>query len=178
VHCVHLTKEDIKILAEKQVGVAHNPNSNAKLASGVAPVPDLIAAGIKVGIGTDGAASNNRLDMFGEMAMATKIHKAVRLDPLAVDAYSAVKMATIDGAKVLGLGDKIGSLEKGKRADIILIDTLKPNMFPMYNVYSHLAYAVNAASVETVIIDGKIIMENQQLLTLDESEIRKEVMKF
>jgi len=175
VHCVHLTEEDIRLLAENRVGVAHNPNSNAKLASGIAPVPDLLKAGIKVGLGTDGAASNNKLDMFGEMAMAAKIHKANLFDPLAVDAYTAVKMATIDGARVLGLEDKIGSLEKGKQADIIVIDTMTTSMTPMYNVYSHLAYAFNATSVETVIVDGKLIMEDHNLVTIDERKIIQDV---
>jgi len=178
VHCVHLTRDEINMLADNNVGVAHNPISNAKLASGVAPIPELLKAGVRVGLGTDGAASNNRLDMFKEMSMAALIHKAVNLDPVAVDAYSVLKMATIDAAEVLGMSDKIGSLEKGKHADIILIDTIRPNMRPMYNVFSHLVYAVNSSSVETVIIDGTVVMEENKLLTIDEYSILDEVTRF
>lgn len=178
VHCVHLTDQDITLLAENNVKVAHNPISNAKLGSGVAPVPQLLSAGVVVGLGTDGAASNNRLDLFEEIAMAARIHKAVGRAPLAVDAYSVLKMATIDAAKVLGMSDTIGSLEKGKRADIILIDADRPNMVPMYNVFSHLVYAVNSAQVESVIVDGKVVMENYKILTMNESQIMQDINKF
>lgn len=178
VHCVHLTGLDIQLLEQSNVKVAHNPISNAKLGSGIAPVPELLSAGVVVGLGTDGAASNNRLDMFEEMAMAARIHKAFNLDPLAVDAYSALKMATIDAARVLGISDITGSLEKGKRADIILVDALKPNMVPMYNVFSHLVYAANSSQVDTVIIEGQIVMEKQKILTLDETSIIEQVSRF
>ncbi|MCY0902705.1 MAG: amidohydrolase [Firmicutes bacterium] len=168
-HCVHVTSHDIGLLVEHGVGVVHCPKSNCKLGSGVAPIADLLAAGGHVGLGTDGAASNNRLDLFAEMGFAALLHKGVRMDPLAMDAYTMLEMATIGGARALGMAGAIGSLETGKRADILFIDMDAPNMKPMYDVVSHLVYAIDAGNVDTVIIDGRIIMEDRQLLTLNES---------
>ena len=170
-HCVHINKPEIELLAENNVCIVHNPESNMKLASGIAPVPDMIAKGITVGLGTDGCASNNNLDLFGEMDMAAKLHKVHNLDPTVMNAQTLVQMATIDGAKVLGLEKITGSLEVGKRADLIVIDTNKPHLVPMYNPYSHLVYAVSGNDVKHSIIDGKIVMEERRLLTLNLEEI-------
>ncbi len=170
-HCVHINKSEIELLAENNVCIVHNPESNMKLASGVAPVPDMIAKGITVGLGTDGCASNNNLDLFGEMDMAAKLHKVNNLDPTVMNAQTLVKMATIDGAKVLGLEKITGSLEVGKRADLIVIDTNKPHLVPMYNPYSHLVYAASGHDVTHSIIDGNIVMEDRRLLTLDVEDI-------
>ena len=166
-HCVHINKSEIELLAENNVCIVHNPESNMKLASGVAPVPDMIAKGITVGLGTDGCASNNNLDLFGEMDMAAKLHKVNNLDPTVMNAQTLVEMATIEGAKVLGLEKITGSLEVGKRADLIVIDTNKPHLVPMYNPYSHLVYAAGGHDVTHSIIDGNIVMEDRRLLTLD-----------
>ena len=170
-HCVHINESEIELLAENNVCVVHNPESNMKLASGVAPVPDMIAKGITVGLGTDGCASNNNLDLFGEMDMAAKLHKVNNLDPTVMNAQTLVKMATIDGAKVLGLEKSTGSLEVGKRADLIVIDTNKPHLVPMYNPYSHLVYAASGHDVKHSIIDGNLVMEDRRLLTLDVEDI-------
>lgn len=178
VHCVHLTAKDIEILSEKNVGVVHNPISNAKLVSGVAPIPDLLDARVKIGLGTDGAASNSRYDLFNEMWLAALINKRFRDNRVTISAYEILKMATINGAHILGLGDKIGSLEKGKRADLIIIDANKPNLTPMYNVFSHLVYAMNSSNVETVMVDGEILMEERKLLTIDESRVLQNARSF
>jgi 5-methylthioadenosine/S-adenosylhomocysteine deaminase len=170
-HCVHINKPEIELLAENDVSIVHNPESNMKLASGIAPIPDMIVKGITVGLGTDGCASNNNLDLFGEMDMAAKLHKVHKLDPTVMNAQTLVHMATIDGAKVLGLEKITGSLEVGKRADLIVIDTHKPHLVPMYNPYSHLVYAVSGNDVKHSIIDGKIVMEERRLLTLDLEDI-------
>ena len=170
-HCVHINKSEIELLAENNVCIVHNPESNMKLASGVAPVPDMIAKGITVGLGTDGCASNNNLDLFGEMDMAAKLHKVNNLDPTVMNAQTLVEMATIEGAKVLGLEKITGSLEVGKRADLIVIDTNKPHLVPMYNPYSHLVYAASGHDVKHSIIDGNIVMEDRRLLTLDVEKI-------
>jgi len=170
-HCVHVSKSEIGLLAGHKVSVVHNPESNMKLASGIAPVPEMIARGIKVGLGTDGCASNNNLDLFGEMDMAAKLHKAQRLDPTVMDAQTLIQMATIDGARALGLGKMTGSLEVGKRADLIVIDINKPHLTPMYNPYSHVVYAASGQDVRHSIIDGRIVMEDRRLLTLDVEHI-------
>jgi 5-methylthioadenosine/S-adenosylhomocysteine deaminase len=177
-HCVAITQEDIALLKAFDVKVAHNPESNMKLASGIAPVPELLRHGITVGIGTDSCASNNNLDLFQEMDTVAKLHKAQTLDPTVMDAPTVVRMATIDGAKVLGLEDQIGSLERGKRADIIVIDIRKPHLVPMYNVYSHLVYAVSGHDVVTAIVDGQVLMEDRVLTTLDVDRVMEEVNRI
>ena len=131
-----------------------------------------------MGIGTDGCASNNNLDMFQEMDTVAKVHKAQTLDPTVLNAQTAVKMATIDGARVLGLEDQIGSLEPGKKADIIVIDTRRPHLTPMYNVYSHLVYAVSGNDVVTAIVNGQVVMENRRLTTLDVDEVMEDVNRI
>jgi 5-methylthioadenosine/S-adenosylhomocysteine deaminase len=174
-HCVVLAEQDIHLLKAHDVKIAHNPESNMKLASGIAPVVDLLKAGVCVGLGTDGCASNNDLDMFAEMDTAAKLHKVQTLDPTACDAASVLRMATIDAAKALGLSEKIGSLEPGKKADIIVIDTQKPHLTPMYHPESHLVYAVRGSDVSHSIINGKPVMANQTLLTFDHQNVMKKI---
>jgi 5-methylthioadenosine/S-adenosylhomocysteine deaminase len=177
-HCVVLTEEDMTFLKDFDVKVAHNPESNMKLASGIAPIPELRRGGITVGIGTDGCASNNNLDMFQEMDTAAKLHKVHTLDPTVMDARTVVRMATIDGARVLGIGDTTGSLEAGKKADIIIIDVNRPHLIPMYNVYSHLVYAVTGSDVDTVIVHGRVLMEGRAFTKLDVDEVMASVNRI
>ena len=177
-HCVCLTAEDIRLFADYGVKVSHNPASNMKLASGVAPVPDMLKAGITVGLGTDGCASNNTLDMIKEMSTAAKLHKVARLDPTVMNAQTVVRMATIEGAGALGMYKITGSLEVGKKADIIIIGLNKPHLTPLYNEYSHLVYAASGADIDTVLINGKVVMENRSLLTIDETEVMQKVREI
>jgi 5-methylthioadenosine/S-adenosylhomocysteine deaminase len=171
-HCIFVDEKDRKTLAGRQVGCVHNPSSNMMLASGVAPVIDERAAGIAVGLGTDGpAGSNNDLDLMEEMDLAAKLQKITKMDPRALGAKSVVEMATIEGAKALHMEKEIGSLEVGKKADVILISLDEPNAVPMYDVYAQLAYALKGSDVETVVIGGRIVMREQKLLTLNEPEI-------
>jgi 5-methylthioadenosine/S-adenosylhomocysteine deaminase len=171
-HCIFVNEKDRKILSARQVGCVHNPSSNMMLASGVAPVIEERAAGIAVGLGTDGpAGSNNDLDLMEEMDLAAKLQKITKMDPRALGAKSVVEMATIEGAKALHMEKEIGSLEIGKKADIILISLDEPNALPIYDVYAQLAYALKAGDVETVVIGGRIVMSDKKLLTLNEPEI-------
>jgi 5-methylthioadenosine/S-adenosylhomocysteine deaminase len=166
-HCVPLGAGEIERLARHGVRAVHNPESNMKLASGVAPVPELLARGVTVGLGTDGCASNNNLDLFSEMDTAAKLHKVHAADPTILDAASVVQMATIEGARALGMASEIGSLEVGKKADIITVSTQRPHLTPMYNPYSHLVYAARGADVLHSVIDGRPVMVDRQLQTLD-----------
>ncbi len=177
-HCVVLTDEDIALLKQYDVKVAHNPESNMKLASGIAPIPELLKAGISVGLGTDGCSSNNNLDMFGEMNTAAKLHKVSTLDPTVMDAQTVLRMATIEGAKALRLDKIIGSLEPGKCADMIILDTRKPHLTPMYHPMSHLVYAARGGDVATSIINGRIVMENRRLLTIDLESVMAEAKQL
>jgi len=175
-HCVHITDEDIAILAEKKVGVAHNPECNMKICSGVAPVPAMLKKGIKVGLGTDGAASNNNLDMFQAMYTAALLHKLSSNDPTVMNAQQVVEMATINGAKVLGMDKLIGSLEKGKAADLIILDLKRPEVYPLYdNIYSSIVYSMNSTAVNTVIINGKVVMDNRKVLNIDEDKLLNDI---
>jgi 5-methylthioadenosine/S-adenosylhomocysteine deaminase len=168
-HCIYVDETDRKILAAHQVGCVHNPSSNMMLASGVAPVPEERAAGIAVGLGTDGpAGSNNDLDLMEEMDLAAKLAKITEMSPLALNAKAVVEMATIDGARAIHREKEIGSLEKNKKADVIVISLDEPNAVPMYDIYAQLAYALKANDVETVIIGGRTVMKDHQLLTVDE----------
>jgi len=170
-HCIYVDKSDLEILSEKQVGCVHNPSSNMMLASGVAPVPEMRAAGVMVGLGTDGpAGSNNDLDLMEEMDLAAKLAKISKMDPRALNAKSVVEMATIDGARALHMEKEIGSLENGKKADLILISLDEPNAVPMYDIYAQLAYALKASDVETVVIGGRLVMRGRKLLTVNEEE--------
>jgi 5-methylthioadenosine/S-adenosylhomocysteine deaminase len=170
-HCVHVSEQDIEKMAEYGTKVIHNPESNMKLASGIAPVTELITRGVTVGLGTDGCASNNNLDIFTEMDMAAKLHKIQTMDPTVLDSVSVLRMATIEGAKALGMEDITGSLETGKKADIIILDVDKPHLTPMYNPYSHIVYAARGNDVSHSIINGQPVMEDRKLLTLDIEEI-------
>jgi len=174
-HCVYMNDEDMRQFADYGCKVIHNPKSNMKLASGVAPVPAMLASGITVGLGTDGCASNNNLDMFQEMSTAAKLHKVHSLDPTVMDAGTVIRMAARKGAKALALGNITGSLEVGKKADVITVDLNKPHLTPMYNEYSHLVYVAGGADVDTVLIGGKTVMRNRRLLTVDESEVIEKV---
>ncbi|MGF7058121.1 amidohydrolase [Brassicibacter mesophilus] len=166
-HCVHISDEDIDILAENNVSVANNPGSNLKLGNGFAPVEKMLKKGVNVALGTDGSSSNNNLNMFEEINLAAIINKAVNFDTTSVPAITALKMATINGAKAVGLESEIGTIEAGKKADIIFIDLNKPHFYPRYNLVSSLAYSAQASDVHTVIIDGKIVMENYEIKTID-----------
>ncbi|MGD9280678.1 MAG: amidohydrolase, partial [Desulfobacterales bacterium] len=177
-HCVELTDNDIGLLQRFDVKVAHNAESNMKLASGVAPIPRLINEGICVGMGTDGCASNNDLDLFLEMDSVAKLHKAKTLDPTVMDALTVLKMATINGARALGLDQAIGSLEIGKKADLIIIDTNKPHLTPMYNPVSHLVYAAMGSDVTTSIINGNVVMEDGRIKTMDINAVMDDVNKI
>lgn len=170
-HCVHLDDTDIEILAAKKVGIAHNPESNMKLASGIAPVQRLLNAGAIVGLGTDGAASNNNLDMLEELRSAALLQKVATEDATSMPASTALAMATREGARVLGLEKEIGVLKPGYKADIILLDMDKPHLYPSHNPVAHVAYAASSADVDTTIINGRVVMENRRLLTVDEKEI-------
>jgi 5-methylthioadenosine/S-adenosylhomocysteine deaminase len=178
-HCIFVDEKDRRILAARQVGCVHNPSSNMMLASGVAPVVEERAAGIAVGLGTDGpAGSNNDLDLMEEMDLAAKLQKITKMDPRALGAKSVVEMATIEGAKALHMEKEIGSIEVGKKADIILIGLDEPNAVPMYDIYAQLAYAVKGSDVETVVIGGRVVMRDRKLLTLNESEILAKAREY
>ena len=177
-HCVHLTTNDIEIIANKGVGVAHNPQCNLKISSGVAPIPELLKSHAQVGLGTDGVVSNNDLNLFEEMNIAAIIHKYTHNEPTVMNASEVIDIATIGGAKVLGLDKKIGSLEVGKLADIIIIDLNKPHLIPLYNIYSQIVYSMDGSDVETVIINGKVIMKENKILTIDENDVMTKFKEF
>ncbi|MDT5121206.1 MAG: 5-methylthioadenosine/S-adenosylhomocysteine deaminase [Acidobacteriota bacterium] len=177
-HIVHPTAEELTVLKRLGVGVVHNPQSNMKLASGVAPVPQMLQADLNLGLGTDGAASNNDLNMWEEMDTAAKLHKVFTMDPKVVTAQQAFEMATIRGARALHLEREIGSIEKGKRADLVIVDLDDLNQTPSYNIYSDLVYATKADDVRTVIIEGRVVMRDRSLLTLDEKDIKARARVF
>lgn len=169
-HGVHLTADELKTFAAKKTGVVHCPESNQMLASGVAPIVDMIKAGVEVGLGTDGpAGSNNNLDMLEEMASAARLQKVMRGDPKAISAREVLRLGTIGGAQVLGLADKIGTLERGKRADVVIIDLQQAKTQPVYSVESAIVYAASGNSVVTTIVDGRILMRRGEVLTVDEA---------
>jgi len=176
-HCVHVSADDIRIMKEANVRVAHNPGSNMKLASGIAPVPEMLAAGLCVGLGTDGAASNNNLDMLEEIRLAAMLHKVKTLDPLVIPAKTAVQMATSYGAEALGLGTVTGTIAPGFKADITLFNMHAPHWYPRHDRLSLLAYSANSGDVHTVIVDGKILLDNKRLTTIDEEQIMYEAHK-
>jgi len=176
-HCVHLSEEEIEILARRQTGIAHNPESNMKLASGVAPVPSLLARGAIVGLGTDGAASNNNLDLWGEMRAAALLHKVISGNPTVLPAYQVLEMATCGGARALGLEGEVGRLLPGRRADLILVDMEHPHLCPLHDITAHLVYSAHATDVHTVIVDGRIVVEGGRILTVDEDEVMHQVTR-
>ncbi|KAL4951361.1 hypothetical protein BDW69DRAFT_170247 [Aspergillus filifer] len=177
VHMVHLDDNDITLLSESGTHVAHCPTSNAKLASGICRVPDLQKAGVNIGVGTDGAPCNNTCDLLQEMKLTAIIHKSISYDPTAVPAESVLEMATINGAKALGLQDTIGSLEVGKKADFVAIDARGINMQPWFNPISAVVYTATGKDVDVVVIDGKMVVNGGYLLTMDEQEIVVEAQK-
>jgi len=178
-HCIWTDYTDMKILAERQVGCVHNPSSNMMLASGVAPVVDQRAAGVRVGLGTDGpSGSNNDLDIMEEMDLASKLQKTNRVDPRALGAKGAFEMATIEGARALHMEKEIGSLETGKKADFVILNLSVPNAVPMFDVYSQLVYALKASEVETVFVGGKPVMKDGKVLTVDEAKAMARAVEY
>ena len=174
-HCVQVSDEDIAILKEKGVSVVTNPASNMKLGNGFAPIPKMLEAGVNVCLGTDGAASNNSLNMFHELSLLTLIHKGVNKTPQCVSAREGFRIATLNGAKALGLESEIGSIEVGKKADLAILNLNTPSLTPRNNLIAGLSYSANGSEVETVMIDGKITMENRKVLTMDEELVYKKV---
>ena len=177
-HAVHINGEEIAILKRREVGMAHCPQSNMKLASGTAPVPAMLKAGLRLGLGTDGAASNHDLSLWEEMDSAAKLHKLISGDPTAVPAQDVLAMATIGGARALHLEQEIGSLETGKRADVILVDLNALHLTPIYNPLSHLVYATKASDVSDTIVNGRVLMRNRRLLTLNEEAVKSKARTY
>ncbi|HMV82685.1 MAG TPA: amidohydrolase [Blastocatellia bacterium] len=177
-HVVHVNDEEIAVLKRREVGVGHCPQSNMKLASGTAPVPAMLKAGVRLGLGTDGAASNHDLSMWEEMDSAAKLHKLIANDPTVVPALQALEMATIGGARAIHQEKEIGSLEAGKRADVIVVDFNAPHLTPMYTFYSHLVYAAKASDVTDTIVNGRVLMRNRRLLTLNEEAVKAAAREY
>jgi 5-methylthioadenosine/S-adenosylhomocysteine deaminase len=173
-HVIQANEKELDILKKHNVGIAHNPQSNMKLAAGVAPVPQMLRKNLRVGLGTDGAASNNDLNLWEEMDTAAKLHKVISGDPKVMSAPEVFEMATMGGARALHLEDKIGSIEAGKLADIVIVDFDGLHQTPFYNMSSHLVYATKSSDVNTVLINGNIVMLNKTLLTLNESSIKRD----
>jgi 5-methylthioadenosine/S-adenosylhomocysteine deaminase len=171
-------KEEIDLLARSGAGVSHNPESNMKLASGVAPVPQMMVAGVKIGLGTDGCASNNNLDMLKEMDTAAKLHKVHQGDPALGTARQITAMATCGSAAALGMGRELGSLEPGKKADLICLDLKQPHLTPLYEPCTHLVYSARGADVRDVVIDGRVVMRSRELRTVDVEQVMGEVRKI
>ena len=171
-HVVWPEKSEIPILAAKKVGVIHDPASNMKTAAGISPVPEMLAAGVRIGLGTDGAASVNDLDLWKEMRLAALIHKGTNRDATLMPAATVLRMATLGGAEALGLENEIGSITAGKRADLIQVSLQSPRLAPLYDVVSHLIYVVDASDMVTTIVSGNILMRDGNILTLDGEKIR------
>ncbi len=178
VHTIWVDSEDIEVIARREARICVTTESEMKLASGIAPVPDFLRSGITVGLGTDGCASNNNLDLFQEMDLTAKLHKVCTLDPTVMGARAVLEMATIDGAKAIGLDKEIGSLEPGKQADMIIIDMNKPHLVPMYDPVSHLVYTVRGSDIRDVVISGRMILKDRKILTLDLSDILESVSEI
>jgi len=174
-HCVALSHKDIAVMKRRGVKVSHNPISNLKLASGVSPVPKMLSKGITVSLGTDSPCSNNNADMFEVMKTTAILHKGITKNPTLLPAEQVLEMATIEGAKALSWETEIGSIERGKKADLAIINLKKPHLYPLYNESSHLVYAAKASDVETVLINGKIVMENRRLTTLNTEKVMENV---
>ena len=170
-HCVYMSDEDITAFAENNVSVAYNPQSNMKLASGIAPIAKMLDAGVNVSIGTDGASSNNDLDMWDEMRTASLLQKVNSMNPCVLTAYQVLQMATVNGAKAIGKEGELGILQEGALADIILVDFEKPHLYPHTNLISELVYSCHASDVDTVIVNGEIVVENRKCTTMDETKV-------
>jgi 5-methylthioadenosine/S-adenosylhomocysteine deaminase len=177
-HTVTLSDTDIPRLVRFHVATSHNPESNLKVAAGIAPVPSMLRAGVTVGLGTDGAASNNNLDMFEEMDTAAKIHKVARNDPTVMSAREVFRMATLGGAAAIGMADRLGSLEAGKLADVVLVDLSAPELHPLYDVYSQLVYAIKGAHVRSTIVGGKVVVRDRNVTTVDTSEVLSHTLEI
>lgn len=178
-HCIFVDEADRKLLAERGTGCVHNPSSNMMIASGVSPVPEMRAAGVAVGLGTDGpAGSNNDLDLMEEIDLAAKLAKVSKMDPLALNAKAVVEMATIDGARALHMDKEIGSLEVGKKADLVLISLNEPHAQPMYDMYAQVAYSLKGSDVDTVVIGGRVVMRNRELLTVDQPAVLQKAREY
>ena len=178
-HCIFVDEADRKLLAERGTGCVHNPSSNMMIASGVSPVPEMRAAGVAVGLGTDGpAGSNNDLDLMEEIDLAAKLAKISKMDPLALGAKDVVAMATIDGARAVHMDKEIGSLEAGKKADLLLISLNEPNAVPMYDIYAQIAYSLKGSDVDTVVIGGRVVMRDRKLLTVDEPAVLEKARDY
>jgi 5-methylthioadenosine/S-adenosylhomocysteine deaminase len=176
-HCVHVDKEDIMILLRKNVSVVHNPGSNMKLGSGIAPIDEMLDQGVCVSLGTDGAASNNNLDIWEEIRLASLLQKAVRRDPTKISCLKALEMGTLGGASALRWKD-VGEIKEGNKADLVIVNIDQPHLIPRYNLVSNLVYSARASDVETVIINGKIVMENKEVLTVDEDKVKNKVCQL
>jgi 5-methylthioadenosine/S-adenosylhomocysteine deaminase len=168
---VYVSEDDVKLMFQNNISVVNNPQSNLKLVSGISPVPMMKDHGINVALGTDGVVSNNNLDMFEEMKVAALIHKMNNNNPTLLNAQTVLRMATIDGAKALGMEDKIGSIEVGKYADLILININQPHLMPLYNIYSQLVYAVKGHDVDMTIVNGNIVMDKNRVVAADEIDV-------
>jgi 5-methylthioadenosine/S-adenosylhomocysteine deaminase len=178
-HCIFVDEADRKLLAQRGTGCVHNPSSNMMIASGVSPVAEMRAAGVAVGLGTDGpAGSNNDLDLMEEIDLAAKLAKISKMNPLALNAKAVVEMATIDGARALHMGKEIGSLEAGKKADLALISLHEPNAVPMYDIYAQIAYSLKGSDVDTVVIGGRVVMRDRKLLTIDEPAVMEKAREY
>jgi 5-methylthioadenosine/S-adenosylhomocysteine deaminase len=176
-HCVHIDEADVALIADRRAKVSHNPESNMKLAAGVAPIAKMLAAGITVGLGTDGCASNNDLDLFQAMDLTAKLHKAVELDPTVLPAEAVIRMATIEGARCLGLEQEIGSIEAGKQADLIIVDTAAPHLTPMYHPASTVVYAAKGSDVRTVMVGGELVVKDRRVVTVEVEEVLSQVSR-
>jgi len=176
-HCIHVSNVEMRLLARRGVHVAYNPVVNMKLGMGVPKIDELLRLGVTVGIGTDGPASNNTLDMFESMKAAALLQKVSCKDPRVLPAETVLRMATIEGARALGLENSVGSLEVGKRADLVLVDFDKPHLIPSHNLYANLVYSARGSDVDTVIVDGKILMEGRQVKTLNEAEVMQKAQR-
>ena len=177
-HCVHVSPEDISLLADFEVGVSHNPVSNLKLASGISPVPAMIGGGVKVGLGTDGAASNNTLDLLRDMQLTALLHKGISGDPTVLPARTMLEMATIEGARVLGLDHRIGTLAEGREADLVCVAVDRPHTAPMYEPFSHLVFSARTADVRHVMVHGKVIVRDRELQTLDRERVEAQAREL
>jgi 5-methylthioadenosine/S-adenosylhomocysteine deaminase len=178
VHAVHLEDEEIDLLARNKVGIVHCPESNMKLASGMARVAEMVKKGIVLGLGTDGCASNNNLDLFKEMDTAAKLSKVRTLDPVTMGAATVLNMATVWGAKALGLEKEIGTVEVGKKADIITVDLGKPHLVPLYNPISTIVYSASGSDVKDVIVNGRVLMKDRTFTTIDAEEVMAKVREI
>ncbi|MGE4283677.1 MAG: amidohydrolase [Clostridia bacterium] len=177
-HCVHISEEDMDILAENNVSVVYNPGSNLKLGSGIAPIKRMMDKGINIALGTDGASSNNNLNMFEEIQLAALISKGVEREPTLINAYQALKMATVNASAALALSKDVGMIKVGMKADLTIINTNKPHFYPMNNIVANLSYSAQAGDVETVLIDGKIVMEKGEFKTVDYEEVIYNINKI